>query len=380
MAQFQSTSVTGSLTVTGQVIAQTLNVQQVTSSIVYSSGSNIFGNTLGNTQQFTGSVSVTGSLAVAGNINLNGASSFPTVGLLNRTSDSTLYLVSAATGFTLTDSSLNTMYNVTPTSHNWNISNSLKMKLDVSGSLGLGTTSPRGVLDISSGLRTGALSGLFIGADSDTTAGTRTNNTRKLGIIASPHYQNAIDSVFGISMDNQVSNNFIYIGGGYSGYTAATAIVFSTGGTTTTATGTERIRVTADGLTFNGDTAAANALDDYEEGTWTPNDASGAGLSFTVLDARYTKIGRQVQCFAQISYPSTANTNDAKIGGLPFTMATTTGGSYGAFLTYTNLGSNPTFLNNSNTTNTSVYTNAGAAITNVTLSAKQFRLVWIYEV
>ncbi len=33
---------------------------------------------------------------------------------------------------------------------------------------------------------------------------------------------------------------------------------------------TERMRVTTDGLTFNGDTASANALDDYEEGTWTP--------------------------------------------------------------------------------------------------------------
>jgi hypothetical protein len=58
-------AVTGSLTVTGQVIAQTLNVQQVTSSIIYSSGSNIFGNSLGNTQQFTGSVSVTGSLTTS---------------------------------------------------------------------------------------------------------------------------------------------------------------------------------------------------------------------------------------------------------------------------------------------------------------------------
>jgi hypothetical protein len=59
-----SQAITGSLTVTGQVIAQTLNVQQVTSSIVYSSGSNIFGNSLSNTQQLTGSVSVTGSLTV----------------------------------------------------------------------------------------------------------------------------------------------------------------------------------------------------------------------------------------------------------------------------------------------------------------------------
>jgi hypothetical protein len=59
-------SITGSLTVTGQVIAQTLNVQEVTSSIVFSSGSNIFGNNSGNKHQFTGSVSVTGSLSVAG--------------------------------------------------------------------------------------------------------------------------------------------------------------------------------------------------------------------------------------------------------------------------------------------------------------------------
>jgi hypothetical protein len=59
-------AITGSLTVTGQVVAQTLNVQQVTSSIVFSSGSNIFGNSLSNTQQFTGSVSVTGSLTVNG--------------------------------------------------------------------------------------------------------------------------------------------------------------------------------------------------------------------------------------------------------------------------------------------------------------------------
>jgi hypothetical protein len=50
--------------------------------------------------------------------------------------------------------------------------------------VGIGTINTRGVLDISSGLRTGTLSGLFVGADADTTTGTRTNNTRKLGMIA----------------------------------------------------------------------------------------------------------------------------------------------------------------------------------------------------
>jgi hypothetical protein len=61
-------AITGSLTTTGAITAQTLNVQQVTSSIVYSSGSNIFGNSVSNTQSMTGSVGITGSLSVNGNI------------------------------------------------------------------------------------------------------------------------------------------------------------------------------------------------------------------------------------------------------------------------------------------------------------------------
>lgn len=54
-------SITGSLTVTGQIIAQTINVQQVTSSIIYSSGSNFFGCDINSRQVFTGSVFITGS-------------------------------------------------------------------------------------------------------------------------------------------------------------------------------------------------------------------------------------------------------------------------------------------------------------------------------
>jgi hypothetical protein len=70
-----SQAITGSLTVTGQVVAQTLNVQQVTSSIVFSSGSNIFGNSVSNTQQFTGSLQVSGSSHyLLGNVGIGTAS------------------------------------------------------------------------------------------------------------------------------------------------------------------------------------------------------------------------------------------------------------------------------------------------------------------
>jgi hypothetical protein len=67
-----STTITGSLTTTGNITsagtltAQTLVVQTITSSVLYSSGSNIFGNALSNTQVMTGSVSITGSLSVMG--------------------------------------------------------------------------------------------------------------------------------------------------------------------------------------------------------------------------------------------------------------------------------------------------------------------------
>jgi hypothetical protein len=61
-----SQQITGSLTVSCAIIAQTINVQQVTSSIVYSCGSNQFGCALSDKQQFTGSVSITGSLSVNG--------------------------------------------------------------------------------------------------------------------------------------------------------------------------------------------------------------------------------------------------------------------------------------------------------------------------
>ena len=60
-------TLTGDLTVTGNIIATTLNVQDVTASVIYSSGSNIFGSSSIDTQQFTGSILTSGSIEVNGN-------------------------------------------------------------------------------------------------------------------------------------------------------------------------------------------------------------------------------------------------------------------------------------------------------------------------
>jgi len=63
-----SLNVSGSITTTGTLTAQTLVVQTVTSSIIYSSGSNIFGNKITDNQVFTGSVLISGSITVSGSV------------------------------------------------------------------------------------------------------------------------------------------------------------------------------------------------------------------------------------------------------------------------------------------------------------------------
>ncbi len=85
---------------------------------------------------------------------------------------------------------------------------------------------------------------------------------------------------------------------------------------------TEKCRITSDGLTFNGDTAATNALSDYEEGSWTPTAASGAG-GFTVTAANciYTKVGDLVTLHFEVYNPTSVTSSAFKIGGLPYQIA-----------------------------------------------------------
>lgn len=59
-------------------------------------------------------------------------------------------------------------------------------------------------------------------------------------------------------------------------------------------------------------------------GTWTPTDVSGAGLTFTGVSAGYTKLGNMVFAYCQLVFPSTANGSNANIGGLPFTISSST--------------------------------------------------------
>ena len=95
--------------------------------------------------------------------------------------------------------------------------------------------------------------------------------------------------------------------------TPSFATTIGVGGATPSASGA--------GITFPATQSAssdANTLDDYEEGTWTPTDTSGASLTFTAVQAFYTKVGRMVTLNASFTYPSTASTSNISISGVPF--------------------------------------------------------------
>ena len=75
--------------------------------------------------------------------------------------------------------------------------------------------------------------------------------------------------------------------------------------------GTPVARLDADGLRFGSDTAAANGLDDYEEGTWNPTLIAGTtnptGGAYQARNGTYSKIGNRVflTFYVGISYTNT---------------------------------------------------------------------------
>ena len=86
----------------------------------------------------------------------------------------------------------------------------------------------------------------------------------------------------------------------------------------------QRMSIDSGGLKFGTDTADANALNDYEEGTWTPTTANSGGGFTNIISATYTKIGRLVNVSVYAVFDSSQpNSNQVRIGGLPFASIST---------------------------------------------------------
>jgi len=249
--------------------------------------------------------------------------------------------------------------------HSWYVDSTRSMTLDSTG-LGISTTSPSTLLHLNENYGTAALSisddssagdyltfqivgGQYNGGANEIQAINttdlslnvatarslifKTNNTERARIDSSGRFIIGTNGYGGDTFN--VSNggaeqleigtssgyaNFQSYNRSGSAYIAtefrASEIRFDTGSSPA-----ERVRITSDGLTFNGDTAAANALDDYEEGTWTPTFTPSTSGSITLAaggGAYYTKIGQLVTATLSVTVASVSSPIGYVSVNLPF--------------------------------------------------------------
>ena len=91
------------------------------------------------------------------------------------------------------------------------------------------------------------------------------------------------------------------------------------------AAGNAVMRIYSDGVSFDASTAAANRLDDYEEGTWTTSQlGSGGGVPLSNAVANYTKIGNIVHVQGMIDVGASSGSSSVEFS-LPFTSKADSG-------------------------------------------------------
>ncbi len=166
-------------------------------------------------------------------------------------------------------------------------SDATAITIDSDEKVGIGTTSPAEFLQVHGGIKT--------------TGGFLANTPNSMGMSYASSYGHFIS--WG---DNSTQGKFKFTGTAGDG----------------SPTG-DLASLDSDGLKFGSDTAAANALDDYEQGTWTPAVNTGT-ISVFANSAEYTKIGDMVFAQARINnFSDYTSANHLILLGLPYSVGTT---------------------------------------------------------
>jgi hypothetical protein len=207
------------------------------------------------------------------------------------------------------------------------------MRIDSSGNVGIGNTTPSSFDAFANRLVVGTGSGtqgitIFSGTTgagalsfADGTSGTASYQ----GYIFYSHFTN----IMGFYAD-------------YDANPAARMAISNTGIQTlkTISVGDATPASTGAGITFPATQSAssdANTLDDYEEGTWTPTLTGWSSITYNTRAGTYVKIGRKVTCWFDVRV--TAGTNSiaaVQVTGLPFTVGQSTNNG-GGMTTYADL-------------------------------------------
>lgn len=192
------------------------------------------------------------------------------------------------------------------------------MRIDSSGRAGIGTTSPGRLLHVA-----------FQGSNSGASSAN--------GIRVSTSGNDGNDFAILDFAQNSAQKGSVYTNNDdFSIDAAVGSLILKEGGVETARIDANRffrLAAGSGGIQFNGDTAAANALDDYEEGTFTPTitgqTSAGVG-TYTFRYGGYTKIGNRVFFEVYILWSAHTGTGTMRASGLPFASSSSVIGGYAA--------------------------------------------------
>lgn len=203
------------------------------------------------------------------------------------------------------------------------------MTIDSSGNVLVGTTTNLTGAQLSAGTtgialrgdsdqivvaRDGGVSGIFNRNTSDGGIITFQKDGSDVGSIGNRSTALQVQSNGGVGVDLALNNIFPLKSGSL------------TDDAVTLGDGTRRFKdLYLSGGAYIGGTAAANQLDDYEEGTFTPSitlGGSATGMTFHHRNGFYTKVGRLVTIFLSIRINAVgSSTGSVRITGMPFQAA-----------------------------------------------------------